>query len=136
MDAYGAKDFAPIGVVRQVMGRVFECEETKPRIEYNFGNGLDRSVCRDVYFLVHVGEREAGDLVDLVTINGSVICEPASGAAFLRKLGVKMIAPEKTGTSTISPSSSPGDCPKKSECTTSLSPSEFPGSPEWMKLST
>lgn len=67
---------------------------------------------------------------------GSVSCEPGGGTVFLRKLGVKMMAPEKTGTSTTSPSSSPGDGPEKSSGTTSLSPSNLPGSPERMKLST
>jgi hypothetical protein len=38
---------------------------------------------------------------------------------------VKMMAPEKTGTSTTSPSSSPGDGPEKSEGTTPLSPSNL-----------
>lgn len=64
VDADGAKDFARIVVVRDVLGHVFECEETKPWIEYHLGLGLDRLICRDVDFLVHIREREAGDLVD------------------------------------------------------------------------
>lgn len=64
MDADGAKDFARIVVVRDVLGDVFESEETKPWIEYHLGWGLDRLICRDVDFLVHIREREAGDLVD------------------------------------------------------------------------
>ena len=59
-------------------GTSFECEETKPWIEYYLGLVLNRLICRDVNFLVHVREREAGDLVDqngldlvdLVAVNG------------------------------------------------------------------
>ncbi len=78
MDTDGAKDFARTIVVRDMLGHVFECEETKPWIELYLPLIIDWLICCNVDFLVHVREREAGDLVDqdgldlvdLVAVNG------------------------------------------------------------------